>query len=341
MTTFSDRRSQNLSFLAGLKHLACLFFLMMLSAVAFSQPVIPSTLVWDAAPHNAFTSLVRFEDNFYCAFREGLSHVDRNGGDDGRIRVLRSSDGHTWEPVALLSIKGKDLRDPSLSVTKNGKLSIAVCAAEYHPGATTVYHTYVANFRGRGFRKLSRVKTGLAREWLWKVHWTDDAAYSFSYTSGFRLMKSKRGRTFSTVCEYPLADSPSEADFCIDGQDFVVAVRRDKAPCLIGHGTLADGRVTWQESDVYFAGQQLLRLSDGRILLFARTKNATTGKRELAAFQYISQDLSKLATFPYRGDGGYFGAVETRDSVLVTYYSSHINNRAAIFWTSLSKTLLH
>ena len=31
--------------------------------------------IWDQAPHNAFTDLIRWNGKFYCAFREGLGHA--------------------------------------------------------------------------------------------------------------------------------------------------------------------------------------------------------------------------------------------------------------------------
>ncbi|MBM4027936.1 MAG: exo-alpha-sialidase, partial [Planctomycetes bacterium] len=63
--------------------------------------------IWDQAPHNAFTDLVRWNEHFYCAFREGRGHVST----DGRIRVLRSRDADTWSSTGLIALDGYDLRD--------------------------------------------------------------------------------------------------------------------------------------------------------------------------------------------------------------------------------------
>ena len=51
--------------------------------------------IWDAAPHNAFTDLVRFEDRWFCVFREGQDHVSS----DGCLRVIVSEDGENWSSV--------------------------------------------------------------------------------------------------------------------------------------------------------------------------------------------------------------------------------------------------
>ena len=77
--------------------------------------------IWDRAPHNAFTDLTRFQGAWYCAFREGESHVS----DYGRLRVVRSDDGETWSPAALMEWEGGDVRDAKLSVTPAGQLMLS------------------------------------------------------------------------------------------------------------------------------------------------------------------------------------------------------------------------
>ena len=71
------------------------------------------------AKHSAFTDLVRFKDAFYCAWREASSHVSA----DGKLRVVRSTDGTNWTPVALMTRAGADLRDAKLEVTPDQRLS--------------------------------------------------------------------------------------------------------------------------------------------------------------------------------------------------------------------------
>ena len=60
--------------------------------------------IWDTAPHNAFTDLARFGDRWFCAFREGHSHVSP----DGALRVITSSDGEQWESAALVKSSSGD-----------------------------------------------------------------------------------------------------------------------------------------------------------------------------------------------------------------------------------------
>ena len=50
--------------------------------------------IWDKAPHNAFTDMVRFQNRWYVAFREAKSH---GVAGDGDVRVIRSPDGKRWQ----------------------------------------------------------------------------------------------------------------------------------------------------------------------------------------------------------------------------------------------------
>lgn len=77
--------------------------------------------IWDAAKHNGFPDLLRAQGQWWCCLREGERHV---GGQDGRIRIITSKDGETWESAALLAVEGTDLRDPKLSEMPDGRLMI-------------------------------------------------------------------------------------------------------------------------------------------------------------------------------------------------------------------------
>ena len=77
------------------------------AARAADKPEIVSVKkIWDAAPHSAFTDLIRFHDKWYCTFRESQAHV----GGNGKIRVITSDDGDAWTSAALIEEEGVDLR---------------------------------------------------------------------------------------------------------------------------------------------------------------------------------------------------------------------------------------
>ncbi len=54
--------------------------------------------IWDQDPHNAFTGLTRFKDQWFCVFRTGKAHVSP----DGALQVLSSTDGKRGSPSPAL-----------------------------------------------------------------------------------------------------------------------------------------------------------------------------------------------------------------------------------------------
>src|SRR5688572_28517770 len=99
---------------------------------AQSKPVDHPALIsvekiWDVGRHNAFTDLIRYQNQWFCTFREGEHHV----GGDGKIRVLVSRDGKKWESAALLEENGIDLRDPKFSITPDERLMLVIGGSVY------------------------------------------------------------------------------------------------------------------------------------------------------------------------------------------------------------------
>ena len=92
------------------------------------QDEITTRRIWSNEYHNAFTSLIQFNDYFYCSFRQGSHHV---GGINGVVRIIRSEDGIKWKTVAILERKGYDLRDPKLSITPNGRIMVLMGGSVY------------------------------------------------------------------------------------------------------------------------------------------------------------------------------------------------------------------
>ena len=88
--------------------------------------------IYDKGGHNAFTDLTRFQNRFYCCFREADAHV----GGDGKIRIMISSNGDNWVSFAEIAEKGTDLRDPKLEVTPDGKRLYLLCGGSNYGGGT-------------------------------------------------------------------------------------------------------------------------------------------------------------------------------------------------------------
>src|SRR5438876_223980 len=128
--------------------------------------------IWDHAPHNAFTDLVRFKGRWFCVFREGQAHVSP----DGALRVITSADGNAWESAALLTATNADLRDAKITVTPDHRLMLSGAGALHQPAPIT--HQSLAWFSKDGKQWTEPVKIGDPNVWLWRTTWHKQAAYS-------------------------------------------------------------------------------------------------------------------------------------------------------------------
>ena len=115
--------------------------------------------IWDRAPHNAMTDLVRFRNRWFCVFREGENHMSP----DGKIRILVSEEGVRWDPAALLEIPNLDLRDPKLSITPTGSLMLNSGAAFQAP--ENQKHQSFVWFSENGIQWSSPQKVGHPDNW--------------------------------------------------------------------------------------------------------------------------------------------------------------------------------
>ncbi|HPY50959.1 MAG TPA: hypothetical protein PLO68_13915, partial [Sedimentisphaerales bacterium] len=161
-------------------------FLALFSSIAsgavapFATEVVEVKKIWDDAAHNAFTDLVWFGEQFYCAFREGRGHVSA----DGRIRVLRSADADAWTSAALISFQGYDFRDAHLSITPDGRLMLIGGAAPRKQDGESAPTGSFVSFSQDGTTWTEPVIVSQPGRWLWRVTWHEGKAYGVSYTAG-------------------------------------------------------------------------------------------------------------------------------------------------------------
>lgn len=317
--------------------LAALALVVIGSPAAERAEVLSVRKIWDKAPHNAFTRLVRFGGRWYCTFREGDKHVP---GLDGTVRIIRSRDGETWESAALLAETGIDLRDPKINVTPDGRLMLLMGGSVYDgkPGAKRV-------------RTGARPRVAFSRDgtewsapqpvlgdgqWLWDLAWHDGAGYGFSYGTDkdagrLTLVRTTDGVKFDRVADAKLTDFPNETAvaFRPDGE-MLALVRREKGDkhAQLGRSRPPYTEWTWQDVGRVVQGPALLVTKDGR--LFYAGREFPQGPRTV--FGMIDGDRCvPLATLPSGGDTSYPGLVEGDDgTVWMSYYASH-EGKAAIY----------
>jgi len=286
-------------------------------------------MIWDEAPHNAFTDLVRWNGRFYCAFREGDQHVS----DAGKIRILVSPNADRWSSTALLELDGWDLRDPHLSVTPADRLMLVggACDRPASPNTGTVVSLSDDGYHWTAPRVV--VDPGW---WLWQVQWRENACWGFAYLAfgyprergyGEKLLKSTDGINWTVHVENAIdrGGSPTEAAirFNVGGSAYAL-VRRNGESALLGKSS---GDLTsWKwydlgDDSVGFGGPNLVHTPHGWI--GGGRMHDEGANMSLTYIDVENSRMERILKLPSGGDCSYPGLVWYDDMLYVSYYSTH------------------
>jgi hypothetical protein len=308
------------------------FKIVLLLCCLFCQPalaepapeIVDVRRIWDAAPHNAFTDLARFQDRWYCVFREGQGHVSP----DGALRVITSDDGQTWTSTALLTSSNADLRDPKIVVTPDGKLMLTGAAALHQPAEFK--HQSLTWFSTDGRNWSDPTPIGDPDVWLWRVTWQQDRAYSVGYgtaTERFtRLYSSHDGRRFAPLVPALFEEGyPNETSlvFMPDGS-CICLLRRDgeSSSAKLGSARPPYTNWTWTDLGVRIGGPHMIRLPNDRLIAAVRLYD-DGARTSLAWIDPASAKLTEFLKLPSGGDTSYAGLVWHDNLLWISYYSSH------------------
>ena len=317
--------------IAAIAASAC--FLAVSSCLEAGEPRIELVRkIWDDAPHNAFTDLIRFQDRWYCVFREGKGHVSP----DGAIRVITSKDGQKWTSAARLERKSWDLRDPKITLAPDGRLMLTGAAARRPPDKnehrSLVWYSKDAADWGQP------IEMGETNYWIWRATWHKGTAYAVGYETtsekSIRLYHSKDGKKFEPLVARLLSEGyPNESSMLFNQDDSALClVRRDEKPNSAMLGSAQPPYTTWQWKDlgVALGGPHMLRLPDGRIVAAGRRYDG--GVR--TSLHWLDPKAGKLTEFlklPSGGDTSYPGLVWHDGKLYVSYYSSHEGKTSIYF----------
>lgn len=302
-------------------------------AVPVAVDLVEVKKIWDGAPHSAFTDLARWNERFYCAFREGRGHVST----DGKIRILKSKDGNVWESAALVALEGYDLRDAHLSVTPDGRLMLLGGVAPRKQDNQSAPTGTFASFSqdGRDWTK-PRIVVKPGR-WLWCVTWHKGKAYGVSYAAGERmpyleLLVSGDGVNYqSHVAKLFREGYPTEVTLRFDTDDTCYAlVRRDRRGSEASSALLGVSRPDykkWQWHDLGasfngFGGPNFIRIPGGHWIGAGRMHDGGVH----TALTYVdvkNGKMTRLLKLPSGRDTSYPGLVWYEEMLYVSYYSGH------------------
>jgi hypothetical protein len=303
--------------------------------LASDRPIlVESRRIWNKAPHNAFTDLLRYQDRWYCVFREGKAHVSP----DGALRVITSPDGDKWESLALVESPDYDLRDAKLTVTPNGELMLNGAGMIADADVRYYSRTWFSSDAGRTWDSGRQI--GDPGFWLWRTQWQGKMAYSFGYSTErdrtkrkLRLYRSKDGRHFETHVKQLAAPAGC-------GEDRILFLKDGSALCLLRHETgdkmaqLGTSKPpykdwTWRDLNLRIGGPNMIQLPDGRIL--AATRLYAGGARTSLSWLDVEKGkLTEVLKLPSGGDTSYAGLVLHEGHLWISYYSSH-EGRTSIY----------
>jgi len=304
-----------------------------LGAPPVSVEMVGVKKIWDQAPHNAFTDLVRWNNSFYCAFREGRGHVST----DGKIRILQSKEADTWASAALVSLEGYDLRDAHLSMTPDNKLMLLGGAAPRPKDNQSAPTGSFVAFSIDGTQWTEPRIVVEPGRWLWCVTWYKGRAYGVSYTAGqgspnLELLTSDDGITFRSLVPKLYSEGrPGEVTLRFDTSDTCYAlVRRDKLgdqPYSAILGVSKDDYTQWQWHDLgpefnAFGGPNFIQIPGGYWLAAGRMHDG--GAHTAICYLDVQNGtMTRLLKLPSGGDTSYPGLVWYNDVLYMSYYSSH------------------
>jgi hypothetical protein len=296
--------------------------------------------IWSNDKYNAFTSLISFKGTFYCAFREGESHVF---GKDGVTRIISSKDGINWESVALLKKDGYDLRDPKLSITPEGRIMVIIGGSVYNDKelVSRLTHVSFSDKSGKNFSEPQPINistnTKTNMDWLWRVTWYNKTGYGVVYQQGKEdwsicLLETTDGINYDFVTRLEINGKPNETTVRVmsDGE-MLMMVRRegDNREGMWGRSKPPYKEWSWRSLGMRLGGPDFIVLENNLIVSGTRVHDQKEAYTGLFAGDR-SGNFQKILTLPSGGDNSYPGFVSRDNKLYVSYYSSH-EGKASIY----------
>lgn len=296
-----------------------------------------------AFAHSGFTDLIMFKGRLICCYRQGDSHVSR----DGRVEICTLEPPLNMRIYSRLTYPGADLRDPKLCIMPDGKI-VCVAYARFTINGDSTHHTVMVSwFSDNGLSWSAAHTFGPAYWWLWRLRWHKDEAFGLAYNRGHDRVDLYKGHPRKQVeCLKAHVLSlqkhglgyPNESDLYFEpGGKLWALVRRDADSFSAQLGCAYPPYTRWQWHDLkeYIGGPVMQPLCEDWMLVGGRQWTGKKLQTRLWAMQLSSHSLHPLAVLPSAGDNSYPGVVIDGDSVWVSHYSGHIDNQARVYLTRL------
>lgn len=318
----------------------CLFVMGINISLA-QQNCVEIQKIWDNGTHSAFTSIIEFNGKYYCAFREGYSHIfDDKGEAEGKIRIIASDDGENWISVALIQKPKYDLRDAKLSVMPDGRMMVLMGGSVYVDKKLVNQFPQVS-FTQDGVNYSEPVpltidkKVETGRNWIWRVIWDGNTGYGVDYNNnGLFLMKTGDGIAYELVAKLEIPDFPNEATVrMLPDKTMLMMVRRDSGDCKGYWGTSSPPYTdwNWKIMDFRLGGPDFILLNDDLLVAGTRSHFIPSAPKTIILTGNKKGVFQEKYILPSGGDTSYPGFLIVGNQLWVSYYSSHETPKASIY----------
>jgi hypothetical protein len=302
--------------------------------------------IWDKAPYNAFTDLIRFKGKFYCTFREGSGHVPGKNGTNGEIRILSSKTGKHWNSIALLKKEGVDLRDPKISIAPNGHLMV-ICGGSVYKGDSLLARFPQVSYsdaNGSNFSAPEKINIdhniSNNYDWIWRVTWYNNIGYGIDYQIGPKerhgptqlfLVSTKNGKDYKFVHQFHIDGFPNESTirFGRNGKMYVL-IRRDLGDTrgLLAVSNPPFTNWTFNKLPIRLGGPNFIFLNNNQLIIGSRLneKAKPTVTHTGILLTNLNGEIDTTILLPSGNDTGYPGLCLYKNTLWVSYYSNQKNN---------------
>lgn len=293
-----------------------------------SLPMIPADSVkvakiWDNDKYCSFTSLIKYQGKYYCAFREGVGHYM----DNGSIRILTSDDAKTWNEAFFLTYPNYDLRDPNLSIMPDGRLML-MCGLQNSISLQTQTVVSFLASPDDEFTPFQLVqipdKVKMSTNWIWRATWFDDICYGVRYDDNSAdLLRTVDGINWEYVSTISTGFSEVQLGRLSNGD--MVALARANSNY---NGYVCYSHYPYEEwdikaSNIILQGQDFIVSKNDKIICASRS--FVDGTHTSLYCSVSNNSFAEIFEFPSGGDTCYPCMLIDENRLLLSYYSSHIS----------------
>lgn len=299
--------------------------------------------IGNKGPHSAFTDLCEFNASLFCCYREAKNHISS----DGSIRIISTDFSGNLISSLKIFLPTTDLRDPKLSIMPNGNLMLIAYARLINADNQTQSTRNLCWVSKTGKSWSSPSEFANKGWWLWRLKWHEGLAYGFAYNkkaNAINLYKGDPQRSFHLHQESALSlvkhnkGYPNESDLIFNNNSAFAIVRRDadSYSAQLGVSSFPYKKWLWTDLKIYIGGPAMLFIADNLALVAGRIiqgKKLVTG---LLLLDLESAHLRLLTVLPSSGDNSYPGLVLKNNSLYISYYSSHEDQKSSVYLTEIN-----